>query len=267
LENFFIALGEMLADQLGLDVSPREKWRVNRAPKMNFDNFFRRELLTQIEKPILWAIDEADRLFLCSFSSEVFSLFRVWHNERATQLNSPCSRLTLAIAYATETYFFIQDPAQSPFNVGTKLVLGDFTYNQVQDLHQRYGTPLNDTELTQFFDLTGGQPYLVRRGLNEIVAHHFAFADFIQTADHDEGPFGDHLRRIGMLISKETQLASAMHSVLAGKPCPDHDSFYRLRGLGVLIGDSKDKAQLRCELYTRYLRRNILDVGTDAENI
>lgn len=257
LDNFFIALGELLAEQLDFDISPRDKWSANRSPKMNFDRFFRRELLSKTDKPILWAIDEADRLFLCPFSSDVFSLFRVWHNERATQVNTPCSRLTLAIAYATETYFFIQDPAQSPFNVGTKLILDDFTLEQMQVLHQRYGSPLNDSELRQFFALVNGQPYLIRRGFNEIVAHHLPFAEFLKIAYHDEGPFGDHLRRIVMLISKETNLAAVVRGVLTGKPCPDYDSFYRLRGLGVLVGESKDKVHLRCELYAHYLKEHL----------
>lgn len=257
LEHFFIALGEILAEQLDFDISPRDKWHAQRSPKMNFDRFFRRELLSKTDKPILWAIDEADRLFLCPFSSDVFSLFRVWHNERATQVNTPCSRLTLAIAYATETYFFIQDPAQSPFNVGTKLILEDFTFEQTQILHQRYGSPLNDSELRQFFALVNGQPYLVRRGFNEIVEHRLPFTEFLKIAYHDEGPFGDHLRRIVILISKKTELVDVVRTVLAGNSCRDHDNFYRLRGLGVLIGESKDKVRLRCELYARYLKEHL----------
>jgi hypothetical protein len=78
--------------------------RFHRAPNLNFDLYFKSEILGKTNKPVLWGIDEADRLFLCNFSSEVFALFRTWHNERALNPATPCSRLTLAIAYATETY-------------------------------------------------------------------------------------------------------------------------------------------------------------------
>ncbi len=148
LETFFIALGEMLADQINSDVYPEDfkKWRPKRAPNVNFDLYFKSEILGKINKQVLWGIDEADRLFLCNFSSEVFALFRTWHNERALNPVNPCTRLTLAIAYATETYLFIKDQNQSPFNVGTKLFLEDFTLQQLANLNQRYGSPLKNTK-------------------------------------------------------------------------------------------------------------------------
>ncbi|OQW94811.1 MAG: hypothetical protein BWK79_04705 [Beggiatoa sp. IS2] len=257
LENFFIALGELLAEQLDFDISPRDKWNANRSPKMNFDRFFRRELLSKTDKPILWAIDEADRLFLCPFSSDVFSLFRVWHNERATQINTPCSRLTLAIAYATETYFFIQDPAQSPFNVGTKLVLNDFTLEQVADLNQRYGTPLKtQADVQGFFDLVGGHPYLVRAGLNELVTHSLSLAQFRQQVTQDDGVFGDHLRRIVMLLRRDSELAGVVRN-LFNHQHPDYEAFYRLRSAGILSGESKEDLRFRCQVYEKYLQKHL----------
>ena len=39
----------------------------------------------RIQEPLVWAMDEVDRLFPCPFRSEVFGLFRSWHNARATE--------------------------------------------------------------------------------------------------------------------------------------------------------------------------------------
>jgi hypothetical protein len=261
LETFFIALGEMLADQMNSDIYPEDfrKWRPNRAPNLNFDLYFKSEILGKTNKPILWGIDEADRLFLCNFSSEVFALFRTWHNERALNPSSACSRLTLAIAYATETYLFIKDQNQSPFNVGTKLVLEDFTPKQIADLNQRYGSPLkNNKEIMQFYKLVGGQPYLVRCGLNDLVSYKMTLNQFINKATRDNGIYSDHLRRIVMLLNRDEQLLQAIQKVLNGQSCPDYDSFYRLRSAGILRGDSKDKVNLRCEIYRHYLKKHLL---------
>src|SRR5207302_734254 len=124
-------------------------------------------------------------------------LFRSWHNERSLDPAGPWQKLTLAIAYATEAHMFITDMNQSPFNVGTRLVLTDFTPEQLAELNKRYGSPLRDqSELNQFYNLVGGQPYLTRRGLHELAAHHVKFYDFANQASRDEGPFGDHLRRL-----------------------------------------------------------------------
>ncbi|HIE01844.1 MAG TPA: serine protease [Thiotrichaceae bacterium] len=261
LDTFFIALGEMLADQVNSDVYPKDfkKWRPNRAPNMNFDLYFKSEILGKSNKPILWGIDEADRLFLCDFSSEVFALFRTWHNERALNPATPCSRLTLAIAYATETYLLIKDQNQSPFNVGTKLFLEDFTPQQLADLNERYGSPLKNTkEITQFHQFVGGEPYLVRCGLNDLVSHKMSLDAFMSTATRDNGTYADHLRRIVNLLNSEEALLHTMQKVLQGQSCPDYDSFYRLRSAGILRGESKDKVSLRCQIYEHYLKKHLL---------
>ncbi len=261
LETFFIALGEMLADQINSDVYPEDfkKWRPNRAPNLNFDLYFKSEILGKTNKPILWGVDEADRLFFCDFSSDVFALFRTWHNERALNPATPCSRLTLAIAYATETYLLIKDQNQSPFNVGTKLFLEDFTLQQLALLNQRYGSPLkNSKEIKQFHHTSGGQPYLVRCGLNDLVSHKMSLDAFISTATRDNGTYGDHLRRIVILLNQDEPLLHAMQKVLQGQSCPDYDSFYRLRSAGILRGESKDKVSLRCQIYEHYLKKHLL---------
>jgi len=258
LDTFFKAIGQILARQLGLKVKPQDVWQTDYSPHLNFEDFFIDEILAASEKPVLWAIDETDRFFLYPFSSQVFALFRSWHNQRAFEPTNPCSRLTLVITYATE-YLLIKDPNQSPFNVGTKLILEDFNLEQVADLNQRYGSPLqHDSELLRFHNLLGGQPYLVRCGLNDIVSRNLTLDEFIRTAEHDDGTFSDHLRRIVLLLNDNEQLSEVIRGVLRGKPCPDYDSFNHLRGAGILKGDSKNDVSFRCEIYESYLHKHLL---------
>ena len=257
-ESFFQALGGFLADQLDLDVLPDATWDKRRSPNINFERFLRREVLGKISGHLVWGLDEVDRLFTCSFGSEVFGLFRSWHNERALDPTGPWSRLTLAIAYATEAHLFIKDVNQSPFNVGTRLDLEDFTLEQVIDLNDRYGAPLrDDAELKRFYKLLGGQPYLVRHALNELASSHVAFETLAAEADHDEGIFGDHLRRMLVMLAKDAGLMEVVRGTLQGRPHSDVSSFYRLRSGGVIRGDSLHEAQLRCEIYASYLKRHL----------
>jgi hypothetical protein len=191
--------------------------------------------------------------------SEVFGLFRSWHNKRALDPTGPWRRLTLAIAYATEAHLFISDLNQSPFNVGTRLQLEDFTFEQVEELNSRYGSPLGDrTEVARFFRLVSGHPYLVRRGLYEMVSDGLAIAVLEAHADHDEGPFGDHLRRILVSLTQDAALCEVVRGVLEGRPCPTPESFYRLRSAGLMLGDSARDAKLRCQLYSTYLEKRLL---------
>ena len=257
-ESFFLALGGFLADQLDLDALPDATWDKRRSPNINFERFLRREVLGKISGQLVWGLDEVDRLFSCSFGSEVFGLFRAWHNERALDPTGPWSRLTLAIAYATEAHLFITDVNQSPFNVGTRLDLEDFTFKQVMDLNERYGSPIrDDNQLKSFYKLLGGHPYLVRRALNELALGHVSFETLAAKADHDEGIFGDHLRRMLVMLAKDAELMEVVRGMLQGQPHSDVSSFYRLRSGGLMRGDSLHEAQPRCEIYTSYLKRHL----------
>jgi DNA-binding SARP family transcriptional activator len=259
VETLLFALAEAVAEQLDLDVSPAEVWDPPRGANPNFRRFLRREVLGRIEAPIVWGLDEVDRLFPRDFSNEVFGLFRAWHNERALDPTAPSARLTLAIAYATEAHLFITDLNQSPFNVGTRLTLEDFTVEQVADLNRRYGSPLRDpTELARFYRLVAGHPYLVRRGLHEMAAHGLPITAIEAEAEPAAGIFGDHLRRMLAALVKDPELCDAVGAVLRGQPCPTPEGFYRLRSAGVLSGESVGEARPRCQLYASYLKRHLL---------
>ncbi len=257
--NLMLEVARAFADQLDLEVSPDEVWKTNRSPGVNFEQYLRREVLLKLPSPIVWGLDEVDRLFTCDFGSEVFGLFRSWHNKRALDPQGPWHRLTLAIAYATEAHLFITDVNQSPFNIGTRLQLEDFTLEQVGDLNERYGSPLKSSgEVTRFYELLGGHPYLVRRGLHEMVASRMDLARLEDVAALDEGPFGDHLHRILISLTKDMALCDVVRSVLQGSPCPSPESFYRLRSAGVAIGESTRSIRPRCSLYATYLETHLL---------
>ena len=99
--------------------------------------------------------------------------------------------------------------------------------------------------MARFFRIVGGHPYLVRRGLYEMV---------------DEGPEAFCAR--GTVGSRRgavrRPLAAALISLMqdpncatscaacAGKPCPTPDSFYRLRSAGLVSGDSARDVRPRC---------------------
>ncbi|MDT4969664.1 MAG: hypothetical protein QOJ64_4401 [Acidobacteriota bacterium] len=259
IESLFMTLGELIADQLDLDVYPDEVWKPRRAPSINFERYIRREVLEKLSTPLVWGLDEVDRLFTCPYASEVFGLFRTWHNERAVDPTAPWERLTLAIVYATEAHLFITDQNQSPFNVGTRLELKDFSLEQVGELNTRYESPLaNADELARYFQLVGGHPYLVRRGFHEMTTNKLDLAAFEALADLDEGPFGDHLRRILVLLARDPALGDVVRGVLRGEPCPTVEDFYRLRSAGVMAGDSAQDVKPRCQLYATYLKRHLL---------
>jgi class 3 adenylate cyclase len=259
--SLFLALAEELVDLLDLTASPRSHWNAELGANTNMERFMRRHVLGAIDGPLVWGLDEVDRLFPpgCTFGSEVFGLFRSWHNRRSLDPDGPWSRLTLAIAYATEAHLFITDLNQSPFNVGTRLTLDDFDLKELADLNNRYGRPLpNSDAVTRFHDLVGGQPYLSSRGLDEIGRHGISIETLEKEADRDDSIFGDHLRRILVTLSQDAVLSDVVRGLLRGQQCPTPESFYRLRSAGLISGANSGAARFRCRLYRDYLANHLL---------
>jgi len=258
-ETLLKALGERIAEQLQLRTRPHDMWSNQITVSTNFERFLQREVLEKLSSPLVWGLDEVDKLFGCDYASDVFALFRSWHNLRALEPAGPWRRMTMLMAYATEAHLFITDLNQSPFNVGTRLSLKDFTPDQIADLNRRYDSPLKDeSERNRFFDLLGGHPYLAHRGLYEMAQREIDLATFDASADQEEGIFGDHLRRMLKSLQANPSLQDAVRCALEGKPQLALADFYHLRSAGVLAGDSAQDARLRCRLYTRFLAKHLL---------
>ena len=257
-ENFFMALADAIADQLELDVYPEDVWKPKRGPSINFERYLRKEVLSKISGNLIWGMDEVDRLFECNFSSEVFGLFRSWHNKRSLDPDGPWSNLTLVISYATEASLFITNVNQSPFNVGTHLTLSDFNFDQLSELNEKWGSPLKSIhEKEKLFEMLGGQPFLIQRAFQEMLGKQIAIDDLISKADKDDGIFGDHLRRLLVLLSSRISAKNYIVKLLSGEREIDAELFFKLRAAGILSGESASESRMRCKIYEKYLNRHL----------
>jgi hypothetical protein len=257
-DKLLLAIAESIAYQLDLTPEPHQVWKNFLSPSINFERYLRREVFAQKKAPLVWGLDEVDRLFSFPYASEIFGLFRSWHNLRALDPQGPWHNLTLAIAYATEAHLFITDLNQSPFNVGTRMILEDFTLDQVQDLNQRYGNPLQDeVALARFHQFLGGHPYLTQRGLYEMVKNQISLETILEMGNRDEGAFGDHLKRMLVSIEQEHTLLEELRGFLRTQTSISNDTLSRLRSAGILSSDLSREPDLRCELYTAYLQRHL----------
>jgi hypothetical protein len=256
-ESLYRWMAYSLGKQLGLTVNVNEVWSDWLDANTNFEEFVRYQILDASPDPFLLALDEVDRLFTRPYGSDFFGLIRSWHNRRALEPSGPWSKMTVAIAYATEAHLFISDLNQSPFNVGTRLALEDFTLEDITELNLRHCEPLSNVELEQLHRMVGGQPYLVRKAFQLIVDKQMTFAEFLAKAAMDEGPFGDHLKRVLVSISSNPQLKEAATSVVMSIGPLESEAFFRLRAAGVISGDSPKSARMRCELYQDYLHEHL----------
>ncbi len=257
LEQLYRAFAEALADQLDLETPPTAAWNPAMGASTNLRRYVRRHALAG-EGPLVWALDEADRLFEFPYFADVFGLFRSWHNERASDPGGPWKSLTLALAYSTEAHLHMPDLDLSPFNVGVRVELEDLTPEQVAEMARRAGARLEtDAELCGLFALVGGHPYLVRRALDTLSRPGACLAGLEETADGPLSPFAGYLRRVLAPLHRDKALAAAVARVLRGQGCPSEDHFFRLRSAGIVVGETPAGARPRCGLYARYLSRHL----------
>ncbi|HTS65948.1 MAG TPA: AAA-like domain-containing protein [Candidatus Acidoferrales bacterium] len=267
LEAFYRDLIDWIAQGLKLDIDVEREWNPKRSANVNLERIFRTRILKTLDTHLVWGMDEVDRLFDLPFSSEFFSLIRVWHNDRALSPDSPWENLTVAIVYATEAHAFITDGNQSPFNVGVDIELADFTIDQVNAENEKFGAPLPDwRSVSRFHELVGGQPYLVQRGLSELLDRRQGLDRFIDCAPRDDGPFADHLRRVLINLARKPDLVGPVRYLLEGRfaevKCKEEElqrisELSWLRRAGIATGASPKVAQIRCRLYQTYLEQHL----------
>jgi hypothetical protein len=208
-------------------------------------------ILAGRRRPLTLVLDEVDRLFGRPTGLEAFSLLRGWHNNRAVN-PSLWGGFSMLLAHSTHPYLWIPDSDRSPFNVGTRIRLTDFTLDQVGELQKRIaGAELSTERLQALVDLTGGQPYLTRLGLHHMLTTG-AEPDAAAMCS-EAGIFGDHLRAISYNLGQRADLLACLRQVLASGRCDDDKAFQRLLAAGLVRGDH-DHAEIHRGLYRFYFR-------------
>jgi hypothetical protein len=256
-DHFYKLLAATLARQLRFEYDFKSAWDDIFGANLNMESFLR-ELLEASDTHVVWFMDEVDKLFVAPFASDFFGLVRSWHNSRSTEAGGPWQKLTVVISYATEAHLFIQDLNQSPFNVGRRIDLEDFNLQQTIDLNGRYGGPLRSfAECETLHALIEGQPFLTRRALDALATGRADLGSLMEQASRDTGPFGDHLQRILVGVSRMPEVTEYVKAVLVGGASPNQDAYYRLLSAGYIKQNRAGQVVFRCELYRRYLQGHL----------
>jgi hypothetical protein len=252
LHTVLLALARRIARTLNTNLQPDQVWDSEfLGEKGSFAEFLSRAVLDGSSSPVVLILDEVDRLFDRSYRGDFFAAVRGWHNNRAT--DEAWENLYLVLGHATDPALWIENLNESPFNVGDRLRLGDFTRDQVKDLNDRHRKPLHTLgEIDGLMKLVGGHPYLVRQALYVLATERWPLARLREEAPKDTGPFGDHLRRHLWALSQNDRVRTAITKIARGKGCDDEALFHRLLASGLVAGESRSEARLRCELYQQY---------------
>lgn len=251
LDEFLRWFCVVVCRQLRLPNQLADYWEEGLGSNYNCTMYFEEHLLTQLDCPLVLALDEVDRIFpYPHIAEDFFGLLRAWHEEARSR--HIWQKLRLVVAHSTEVYIPL-NINRSPFNVGVPIELPELTQQQVQDLARRQGWEWDSSQVTQLMEMVGGHPHLIQLAIYSLTRQEISFEQLLQTASTESGIYSDHLRGHLWNLQQQPELAAALKKVVdATSPVQLEPMLaFKLQSLG-LVRLEGNGVKPWCNLYARY---------------
>jgi AAA-like domain/PEGA domain len=166
-EQWYNGLLERIAQQFDLDDELDQVWRRNQilGPLQRWVLAMREVVLpSRLGRPVVIFVDEIDAVRSLAFSTdEFFAGIRELYNRRAH--DHDLQRLTFCLMGVASPSDLIRETRTTPFNIGRRIELTDFTETEAAPLAQGMGREqaAGSALLRRVLYWTGGHPYLTQR--------------------------------------------------------------------------------------------------------
>jgi hypothetical protein len=133
-----------------------------------FVMFLEDVVLNEVSEPVVIFVDEIDTTLNLSFSDDYFAAIRSLFIKRAT--SDRLDRLTFVLLGVASPSDLIQDARRTPFNIGVRIPLTDFTESEAAALLPGLAPDMGAATqlLKQVLFWTGGHPYLTQKTCKEV---------------------------------------------------------------------------------------------------
>jgi WD40 repeat protein len=165
-EQWYGGLLAQLGQRLELEDELIEFWRTQMlfGPLQRWLKALREIVLPHCPEPLVIFIDEIDAVRSLPFATdEFFAGLRECYNQRGVA--PEFQRLTFCLLGVATPADLIRDTRTTPFNIGTRIELHDFTEAEAAPLTKGlgYATAVSAPLLKRILYWTGGHPYLTQR--------------------------------------------------------------------------------------------------------
>ena len=165
-DQWYLGLLSRIRTQLRLATDVQRWWDEHGTLGISqrFTTFLHDVLLVECSEPVVILIDEIDSTLNLNFRDDFFAAIRAVYNERAT--DPTYQRLTFALFGVATPTDLIQDRERTPFNIGRRIDLREFTLNDAQPLRDGLAASFSnrvDAILKWIFYWTNGHPYLTQK--------------------------------------------------------------------------------------------------------
>jgi AAA-like domain len=165
-EQWYNGLVERAGQQFRLEEEVEDSWRrfPHLGPMQRFMRVLSDAILPVREDRIVIFVDEIDAVRSLPFSTdEFFAGIRECFNRRSS--DPQIERLTFCLLGVATPSDLIRDTRTTPFNIGRRIELTDFTEREAMPLVQGLGADdgVGSALLRRIIYWTGGHPYLTQR--------------------------------------------------------------------------------------------------------
>lgn len=213
--------------------------------------YFEEYILAKIDRNIVLAFDNIDRLFGCvAVIEDLLGMLSNWHLKG--KIDYRWSKLKLILAHSTEVYI-PSNADRSLFNAGVPILLEEFNYEEVKTLASVYQLNWERAQIEQLMDLVGGYPYLIRLAMYQIKNQHLSLKEFLNRAFSPQGIYYNHLLYLSDILHQSPELNSAFAKVIKSATPVELEFvlLYKLHSVG-LVKHQCGLAFPRCKLYQNY---------------
>lgn len=116
-----------------------------------------RLILSKLPKKLIICLDEIDALTKVAYADQVFSLIRSIYFSGRTNFQE-FSRLTYVLSGVADPADLIKNKAISPFNIGEKIYLNDFSISETNQLLKNSSIDLPQDIVQRIYDWASGNP-------------------------------------------------------------------------------------------------------------
>jgi|GEM_PF-3205825 len=158
-DEWYLGILNDISNTLNLQTDIFSWWseRAGLGPAQRLTNFFRDVLLKEVSDPVVLFFDEIDSTLSIPFADDFFAALRAIYNARSTVADF--KRLSFVMIGVATPSDLIADDKRTPFNIGHRVDLTDFTPEEALPLAGELGAKT----MGWVFTWTGGHPYLTQR--------------------------------------------------------------------------------------------------------
>jgi WD40 repeat protein len=164
-DAWYLGIVKVLAHEFDLPGDVEGWWaaRAAASPVLRLHEFLRDVVLKNTTGPVVVFVDEIDSTLSLDFTDDFFAMIRACYNARAT--DPDFRRLVFVLLGVARPADLIKDVHRTPFNIGTRIELTDFTSEEAQPLAAGLGDDpgIRDAALQRVLYWTDGHPYLTQK--------------------------------------------------------------------------------------------------------